>query len=149
MTSSLEIKSWMYGKKSFFGVFKATKLSSIKQIFKIKNVSMIVNIKERKISGHFIALYLSDSFCLYFDSLGKKKINYYVRNFLKEKYNFVIMNKLRLQSSKSSYCAHFCSLFCKKVTSLKTYQSFLQSFNHSNLLSNDLIIDLIFNKSLP
>lgn len=134
---------------SFVGVFKASKLSSMGNIFEINNASIIVNIQEGKLSGHFVALFLSESYCLYFDSLGKKKINYCLQHFLKKKYKIIIMNNLKLQSSESSNCAKFSVLFCKQVRNIKTYRKFLKTFHKKSLISNDWIIDLIFNKSLP
>ena len=120
--------------KTFVGCFPSNKIPAV-HIFPS---SMIVNTdKDGQPGSHWVAVYLDENICLYFDSFGLPVLENDIVNFLKPYYQKVIYNSVQLQDMTSATCGHFCINFIHHVNSIKSYASFIQSFSHTNLIEND------------
>lgn len=95
--------------KTFSGVFAANEIN------KIPSPSFaIVNTDELGSSGkHWVAVYLNDNLCEFFDSMGQSPLDYHSTwyNFLLNKSKSFIHNEEKIQPTGSSTCGEFCIFY--------------------------------------
>lgn len=129
--------------KNFIGVFPC---DIQPEISKIKSFSLIFNESQHDEGGtHFVAVHANKNCVYYFDSLGLKLENDFIKMFLYSCGRKVCYENIQIQSFDSSFCGFFCMFFLmymeRKNARLKKFYSF---FNHSNLpMNNSIVTDLI------
>lgn len=133
ITSNFEITENLKDCSHFLGCFLLKNLPSFPQNFP---ASLILNIE-----GHWVAIYLLEDNCLYFDSFGnrKERLSHNLLNFL-NKYTNILVNVERVQDYFSFNCAEFCLSFIKNVYSPESYRLFLENFDIKNRKNNNKIV---------
>ena len=107
--------------------------------------SMVVNTDKSGGKGeHWVAVYMGDDCCCYFDSLGLPLLEEELHQFLGRYYKTATYNKTPIQHWSSVLCGYFCVLFVKCVDSVESFDSFVQQFNKSELKQNDVLVRSLF-----
>ena len=121
-----EIWSFLQKKKSFMGCFPSDKIPPICSF----PATMIINTADSSSAGeHWVALYMEEKLCLYFDSFGLPVLESDIRNFLSRYYSNYVYNKIAIQDVTSKACGLFSIAFVKSVYSVKSYFNFIQQFD--------------------
>ena len=138
MTSSIDIENYLKDQKGFLGCFACNDLPPFPKKFP---VSMIINTQRKSQPGeHWLALVLTKSKCLYFDSFGVGITEETIVSYLQQKYEKVTVNNECIQHFNSTSCGLFCIAFIKHVKSKPSFETFISKFNLFDLLQNDNII---------
>ena len=138
MTSSIDIENYLKDQRGFLGCFACNDLPPFPKKFP---VSMIINTHRKNQPGeHWLALVLTKSKCLYFDSFGVGITEETIVSYLQQKYEKVIVNNECIQHFNSTSCGLFCIAFIKHVKSKPSFETFISKFNLFDLLQNDNII---------
>ena len=102
---------------------------------------MIINTHRKNQPGeHWLALVLTKSKCLYFDSFGVGITEETIVSYLQQKYEKVTVNNECIQHLYSESCGLFCIAFIKNVKSKTSFETFISKFNLLDLLKNDNIV---------
>ena len=113
--------------------------------------AFVINTAPNRTSGeHWTALILTDSKCLYFDSLGCQIQNVSLLKSLKKVgVRYYKYNSCQIQSVLSSSCGYYCIAFVMSFVSNSSYSNFMSKFV-TDLKQNDDIcykfIKTILNK---
>ena len=138
MTSSIDIENYLKDQRGFLGCFACNDLPPFPKKFP---VSMIINTHRKNQPGeHWLALVLTKSKCLYFDSFGVGITEETIVSYLQQKYEKVTVNNECIQHFNSTSCGLFCVAFIKHVKSKPSFETFISKFNLFDLLQNDNII---------
>ena len=138
MTSSIDIENYLKDQRGFLGCFAYNDLPPFPKKFP---VSMIINTHRKNQPGeHWLALVLTKSKCLYFDSFGVGITEETIVSYLQQKYEKVTVNNECIQHFNSTSCGLFCIAFIKHVKSKPSFETFISKFNLFDLLQNDNII---------
>ena len=138
MTSSIDIENYLKDQRGFLGCFACNDLPPFPKKFP---VSMIINTHRKNQPGeHWLALVLTKSKCLYFDSFGVGITEETIVSYLQQKYEKVTVNNECIQHFNSTSCGLFCIAFIKHVKSKPSFETFISKFNLFDLLQNDNII---------
>ena len=125
----------------FHGVFSAEELVSM-----TPEVGQYVLTESRRsrLLSHFVAVIVSDTEILYFDSFGIECTNPSILKFL-EKYDKPIRyNETTLQAMESFFCGFFCILMCLYYSKPRSWK---MNFS-KNLIKNDFICIKYINKCI-
>ena len=121
---------------TFAGCFPADKIPHVKSF----PTAFIVNTEKYGEEGeHWVAFYMEEDHCLYFDSFGVGVLEHPISSYLSKYYNSVIYSKIPVQDFSSVACGYFCIAFLVYVTCVNSYFHFLSQFNFDKLKSNDVI----------
>ena len=130
--------------KQFLGVFSCNMHPKIKNN---NNFSIIFNESKNDEEGtHFVCLHANKNVLYYFDSLGLKCENEYIKEFLNSTQRDVIEIGKQIQSFESIFCGYFCLSFIlyMSVNSKSSIQNYLNLFSVNNLKLNDkIVVELI------
>ena len=122
---------------SFIGCFPCNNIP----IVKYYPSSFIVNTDKNNQPGtHWVAIYMTEKTCFFFDSFGESIQEYDIKFFLKQYYQRVIYNLTQIQDYNSIRCGEFCVNFVRYVTNKNTYVKFINEFVKIDLLKNDVIL---------
>jgi hypothetical protein len=128
---------------NFIGVFPCDIQPEINGI---NCFSLIFNESKHDEEGtHFIAIYANKNYVYYFDSLGLKLENDFIKMFLYSCGRKVRSENIQIQSFDSSFCGFFCLFFLMYMEQDNAkFKKFYSFFNHSNLsMNNAIVTDLI------
>ena len=138
MTSSIEIEKYLKDQKGFLGCFASDNLPTFP---KSLPASLIINTHKKSQPGeHWLALVLTKSKCLYFDSFGVGITEETIVSYLQQKYEKATVNNECIQHLYSESCGLFCIAFLKNVKSKASYEKFISKFSLYNLQKNDNIV---------
>ena len=138
MTSSIDIENYLKDQRGFLGCFACNDLPPFPKKFP---VSMIINTHRKNQPGeHWLALVLTKSKCLYFDSFGVGITEETIVSYLQQKYEKVTVNNECIQHLYSESCGLFCIAFIKNVKNNASFETFISNFNLLDLLENDNIV---------
>ena len=138
MTSSIDIENYLKDQRGFLGCFACNDLPPFPKKFP---VSMIINTQRKSQPGeHWLALVLTKSKCLYFDSFGVGITEETIVSYLQQKYEKVTVNNECIQHFTSASCGLFCIAFVKNVNNKISFEKFISKFSLFNLLKNDNIV---------
>ena len=138
MTSSTEIEKYLKDQKGFLGCFASDNLPTFP---KSLPASLIINTHKKSQPGeHWLALVLTKSKCLYFDSFGVGITEETIVSYLQQKYEKVTVNNECIQHLYSESCGLFCIAFIKNVKSKLSFEKFISKFSLFNLQKNDNIV---------
>ena len=138
MTSSIYIENYLKDQRGFLGCFAYNDLPPFPKKFP---VSMIINTHRKNQPGeHWLALVLTKSKCLYFDSFGVGITEETIVSYLQQKYEKVTVNNECIQHLYSESCGLFCIAFIKNVKNNASFETFISNFNLLDLLENDNIV---------
>ena len=131
-----EIRGTLKHHPSFAGCFPADKIPRVKSF----PTAFIVNTEKSGEEGeHWVAFYMEEDHCLYFDSFGVEVLEHSILSYLSNYYNSVIFSKIPVQDFSSVACGYFFIAFLVHVTCVNSYLHFLSQFNFDKLKSNDVI----------
>ena len=138
MTSSIDIENYLKDQRGFLGCFACNDLPPFPKKFP---VSMIINTHRKNQPGeHWLALVLTKSKCLYFDSFGVGITEETIVSYLQQKYEKATVNNECIQHLYSESCGLFCIAFIKNVKNNASFETFISNFNLLDLLENDNIV---------
>lgn len=124
--------------KTFAGVFPCNTHPDVEGS---ENFSVIFNESKHNEEGtHFVAIFANKRYLYYFDSLGLKLENSYIKLFCLSQGRHLIENKVQIQSFESIFCGYFCLCFLKYMESTMDFSGFCEHFSKSNLKANDVIV---------
>lgn len=124
----------------FLGVLPGNHLYNLKN-----NGFVIVNTDEcYKTGRHWVALYLNDFTCEFFDSLGQSPTHYHNswHKFLFEKSGEYIFNDRRIQKLNSDDCGKYCIIYVilrSRGLEFKTIIEMIQNIDLNSFLINLII----------
>ena len=126
---------------NFKGVFSSDDIP----LFTQSDVSFICNLSKRNEQGtHFIGVYISKNYIIYFDPFG---LECYVQNICKylQIYNRQIVHSLSMiQHPSSLHCGYFCIGFVLAMNNNYSISMYQNIFNSKNLyLNDDIVCDFI------
>lgn len=132
-----EIWEFMQKHHSFIGCFPSDKIPPISAF----PATMIINTADSSSAGeHWVACYMDEELCLYFDSFGFPVLEKDIQDYLSQYFSNYIFNKIRIQDVNSKACGLFCISFVKSVNSVNSYINFIHQFDHINQESNDYVL---------
>lgn len=110
--------------------------------FKTFPFSLIINTNttDQRVDGHWVSLYISKNYCLFFDSFGVPVLEKNILNYVSKYHKKVIYSNVCIQAIESVHCGLFCISFIKNVRNKKTFNDFVNKFNFVNLILNDKIV---------
>ena len=115
---------------SFLGVFAADQLIAIDRYR--KGVLICNTNPSNQIGEHWVALCLSRSTIIYYDSLNTKfHESYFIKRFLKKHNKNFFRNNFQIQTFTSERCGIHSIVFCyilSKKNNEQTFHQFLKSF---------------------
>ena len=131
MTSSIDIENYLKDQRGFLGCFACNDLPPFPKKFP---VSMIINTHRKNQPGeHWLALVLTKSKCLYFDSFGVGITEETIVSYLQQKYEKVTINNECIQHLYSESCGLFCIAFIKMLKVNQVLKNLFQKFSLFNL----------------
>jgi len=128
--------------KTFVGVFPCNTHPVVKES---EHFSLIFNESKHNEEGtHFVAVFANKHNLYYFDSLGLKLENDYIKLFCNSQGRRLVENNQQIQSFDSLFCGYFCVCFIMYMETTMNYSKFCEHFCKSNLKTNDsIVIDFI------
>lgn len=124
--------------KTFAGVFPCNTHPDVKES---EHFSVIFNESKHNEEGtHFVAIFANKQHLYYFDSLGLKLENRYIKLFCTSQGRRLVENKEQIQSFDSLFCGYFCVCFIMYMEATMDFSQFCNHFCKSNLKINDTIV---------
>ena len=135
MLTTNQIWSYLESTPNFKGVYPCDAIPPFTQ------GSIIVNTDKKHEDGeHWVALYLEEDKCLYFDSFGVPVLEQSIFSYLNKRYDRVIYNKYCIQDVWSTMCGHYCIGFVKNVTSVGEFDRYVSNYDFVHLKNNENIV---------
>ncbi len=141
MVSNIFIDSIMCEIKGYKGTFSSNTAPKLKN-----DQSIILNFSKYREEGtHFIAIFVKNDKCFYFDPLC---INYYfvpyeIKHYLKKYKKYINISK-KIQNNSSDFCGFFCMLFIISFTiSEKYFLNILSKFDRDKMKNDNICISLL------
>lgn len=124
--------------QNFIGVFPC---DIQPEISNVKCFSVIFNESKHDEDGtHFVAIHADSSNVYYFDSLGLKLENNFIKMFLYSCNRKVSYMNTQIQSFDSSFCGYFCLFFLMYMEQNSLpFKKFYTYFEKDNLTANNLV----------
>ena len=136
--SGRQINRYLKKNDKFKGCFSSNNIPYFKKF----PFSLIINTSTSNEAGdHWVSVYISKKYCLFFDSFGVPVIEKNILNYFSN-YNIktITYSNVCIQAIESFSCGLFCIGFIKNVRNLKTFYDYVNKFNSVNLSLNDNII---------
>jgi len=124
--------------KTFVGVFPCNTHPVVDES---EQFSLIFNESKHDEEGtHFVAIFANKQHLYYFDSLGLKLENVYIKLFCNSQGRRLVENRQQIQSYDSLFCGYFCICFIMYMEATMNFSDFCSHFCKFNLKQNDSIV---------
>lgn len=136
---TLDINSYSY----FGGLFAKDQL---KFKFPNRNIFYICNTDFYKNKGkHWVVIFIqkNSSYIEYFDSLGKKPLNEFIK-FMSQDNRKILYNTKRLQSKLSAACAYYCLYYIYLRIRGISLNSIINNLTNDTLKNENYVIDFVY-----
>lgn len=125
-----------YNTKQYFGGIY--NIDNLPRIVRKTPTFLIMNTDVSTGPGkHWVAIYITENYCEFFDSAGNSPKEYGIEQFLFSNGSKYVYNSRRLQDYDSDTCGHFVLYYTYQRCLGKSIESIVRSFDYQPLNVND------------